>query len=103
MVDYHLPKYISTYVLFPYTDKQHDVIFTIYAPTVFATLRAALGISHEDFLMVRLPQKIYSIAATIVMFGSQKCKKYKSIAVFKNKLLTKVDAPKNRLAQKTIA
>ena len=38
---------------FFYTDKQHDVIFTIYAPTVFATLRAALGISHEDFLMVR--------------------------------------------------
>ena len=34
-------------------DKQHDVIFTIYAPTVFATLRAALGISHEDFLMVK--------------------------------------------------
>ena len=34
-------------------DKQHDVVFTIYAPTVFATLRAALGISHEDFLMVR--------------------------------------------------
>jgi hypothetical protein len=27
--------------------------FTVYAPTVFATLRAALGISHEDFLMVR--------------------------------------------------
>lgn len=26
--------------------------FTVYAPTVFATLRAALGISHEDFLMV---------------------------------------------------
>ena len=34
-------------------DKQHDVVFTIYAPTIFATLRAALGISHEDFLMVR--------------------------------------------------
>ena len=59
---------------FFYTDKQHDVIFTIYAPTVFATLRAALGISHEDFLMVRLPQKIYSIATTIVMFGSKSAK-----------------------------
>ena len=55
------------------------MIFTIYAPTVFATLRAALGISHEDFLMVRPPQKIYSIAITIVMFGSKKCKKSKSI------------------------
>ena len=64
----YLPTSYYLHIIFP-IDKQHDVIFTIYAPTVFATLRAALGISHEDFLMVRLPQKIYSIATTIVMFG----------------------------------
>ena len=66
------------YFYFP-IDKQHDVIFTIYAPTVFATLRAALGISHEDFLMVRLAQKIYAIVTTVVIFGSKKCKKSKTI------------------------
>ncbi len=29
-----------------------SVTFTVYAPTVFATLRAALGLSHDDFLQV---------------------------------------------------
>ena len=33
------------------------IVFHVYAPAVFATLRAALGISHRDYITVRIRKK----------------------------------------------
>ena len=82
-------------------DKQHDVVFTIYAPTVFATLRAALGISHEDFLMVRnILYEMYLLPQYVPFFRKSICNMlnyFELISILQSFYLSQIDLSLDKL------